>query len=79
MTLNSINYDERVFKNTEFSSLDNGKKFYTGRPRSDSIGLEYTKIATTKNINGAWVNAKNSLGLTIFVPYDKKVVILESK
>jgi hypothetical protein len=60
-------------KSIDFSILQPGDKFFMSRPEAVGGGRPYAKTATTKNVQGKWVNAKDSIGITLFVPYDTKV------
>lgn len=58
-------------KQVEFGKLSVGSQFYLAKPTDVAIPL--IKITSTKNEAGAWSNAKNGFGLTMFVQYDKRV------
>jgi hypothetical protein len=81
MTYDLNAYDDREFKNIEFSSLPIGQEFFNRRPRLTSSGIDDTeplkKIASVKNSKGNWINARSKLGYEAFIPYDKKVLVLQ--
>jgi len=60
-------------KMQEFGKLEVGKKFYLSKPDTLPATAFYTKIATQKDQNGAWYNAKSAFGMPSFIQYDKRV------
>lgn len=68
---------DETTKQVEFGKLSIGSKFYMSKPTdsaaAQSMSLPFTKITSSKSDNGAWSNAKNGFGLTVFVQYDKRV------
>jgi hypothetical protein len=77
------NFDDREFKNVEFSMVQIGQEFYARRPRLTSYGeddvLPLKKISSAKSDKGVWTNARSKLGQDSFIPYDRKVLILTNK
>jgi hypothetical protein len=60
-------------KQIEFGKLSNGAKFYLVKPVIVDERTACIKTQSQKDQNGAWSNAKNIYGLTMFVQYDKRV------
>lgn len=63
---------DEILKQIEFGKLSVGSKFYMNKPAATASAI-FTKITSAKNQAGVWSNAKNNVGLTMFVQYDKRV------
>lgn len=64
--------NDEILKQIEFGKLAVGGKFYLNKPAAATSAI-FTKITSAKNQAGVWSNAKNNVGLTTFVQYDKRV------
>jgi hypothetical protein len=66
---------ERDIRAADFASLSVGDKFFISRIDAVNGAGIHSKLPTTKTSTGAWVNARNQFGCTVFVKYDSKVWI----
>jgi hypothetical protein len=66
---------EHDIKAIDFATLQVGDKFFISRVDAISGAGIHSKLPTAKTPTGAWVNARNQFGCTVFVKYDSKVWI----
>ena len=65
--------EETTTKALNFDALQIGDKFYVSRGQASLSEDPYTKVASEKNNQGTWANAKNGKGFPYFVKYDTRV------
>ncbi len=77
MTTYDIQEDTREFKIMEFGQVAVGKSFYQRKPSPGSDDGKLIKLATERNSQGKWINAKTATGMSshVFVQYDAKVAV----